>query len=125
MWTIHGNSYDLTPLLHWHPGGAAILKFAYGTDCTALFESYHVFSEAPRTLLEQYGQPYAAKTSLWSFAARVFVQVASYALMLKYPTTLNAVAHGIVTEHGGTLEAQNRPEGGACFTLTLPGSERA
>ena len=121
MWTIHGNSYDLTPLLHWHPGGATILKFAYGTDCTALFESYHVFSEAPRTLLEQYGQPYAgaaadpphaalraaarkefgtrdaAKTSLWSFAARAFVQVASYALMLKYPTTLNAVAHGIVT----------------------------
>lgn len=35
-----------------------------------------------------------------------------------------AVAHGIVTEHGGTLVAQNRPEGGACFTLTLPGSER-
>jgi C4-dicarboxylate-specific signal transduction histidine kinase len=31
-----------------------------------------------------------------------------------------AVAHGIVAEHGGTLTAENRPEGGAVFTLRLP-----
>lgn len=31
-----------------------------------------------------------------------------------------AVAHGIVAEHGGTLTAENRPEGGALFTLGLP-----
>jgi two-component system sensor histidine kinase KdpD len=31
-----------------------------------------------------------------------------------------AVAKGIVEAHGGRIEAENRPEGGACFTFTLP-----
>jgi signal transduction histidine kinase len=26
----------------------------------------------------------------------------------------------ILDEHGGTISAVNRPEGGACFTITLP-----
>jgi signal transduction histidine kinase len=26
----------------------------------------------------------------------------------------------ILDEHGGTIGANNRPEGGACFTITLP-----
>jgi len=33
------------------------------------------------------------------------------------------VAQKVAKEHGGTLIAENRPEGGACFTLTLPGTE--
>jgi signal transduction histidine kinase len=31
-----------------------------------------------------------------------------------------AVCHGIATAHGGTLEAVNRPDGGARFTVRLP-----
>jgi two-component system sensor histidine kinase KdpD len=31
-----------------------------------------------------------------------------------------AVARGFVEAHGGRIEAANRPEGGACFTVTLP-----
>jgi signal transduction histidine kinase len=30
------------------------------------------------------------------------------------------VAHGIVTQHGGTITASNRPEGGACLEVWLP-----
>lgn len=35
-----------------------------------------------------------------------------------------AVAHELVTAHGGTIEAANRPEGGAAFTVRLPSGER-
>lgn len=31
-----------------------------------------------------------------------------------------ALAHRVITEHGGTLEATNAPEGGAVFTVRLP-----
>jgi two-component system C4-dicarboxylate transport sensor histidine kinase DctB len=30
------------------------------------------------------------------------------------------VAEGIVNEHGGTIAALNRPEGGACLEVRLP-----
>jgi signal transduction histidine kinase len=30
------------------------------------------------------------------------------------------IAREIVDDHGGTIEASNRPEGGACFTLRFP-----
>lgn len=31
-----------------------------------------------------------------------------------------AICHAIITAHGGKIWAENKPEGGACFTFTLP-----
>jgi two-component system NtrC family sensor kinase len=31
-----------------------------------------------------------------------------------------SISHGIVTRHGGRIEVENPPEGGACFTVMLP-----
>jgi fatty acid desaturase len=61
MWLIHGERYDLTPLLRSHPVGEHILRLTEGTDVTALFETYHAFSDAPRDLLARYGPAYAGK----------------------------------------------------------------
>ncbi|RKG60998.1 sensor histidine kinase [Corallococcus sp. AB011P] len=36
-----------------------------------------------------------------------------------------SMAHGVVTQAGGTLTAANRPEGGAVFTLTFPAMKAA
>jgi signal transduction histidine kinase len=35
-----------------------------------------------------------------------------------------SVCRRVVAEHGGTLSGANRPEGGACFTVTLPAPSR-
>jgi len=34
-----------------------------------------------------------------------------------------ALVHGLVTRMGGTIRAEQAPEGGACFTLTFPRSD--
>ncbi|WP_018151094.1 two-component system sensor histidine kinase NtrB [Leeia oryzae] len=34
-----------------------------------------------------------------------------------------AICQNIISAHGGNLTAANNPDGGACFTITLPGSE--
>ena len=31
-----------------------------------------------------------------------------------------SISHGIVMRHGGRIEVDNMPEGGACFTVVLP-----
>jgi len=41
-WVIlRGVVYNLTPYLHYHPGGVDILKPCLGRDATALFDKYH------------------------------------------------------------------------------------
>jgi len=43
VWTIHGKKYNLRPFFKQHPGGSWVLTAARGSDCTGLFESYHIF----------------------------------------------------------------------------------
>jgi cytochrome b involved in lipid metabolism len=38
---LHGQVYDLTLFLAYHPGGTSILKPYAGKDVTVLFEKYH------------------------------------------------------------------------------------
>jgi linoleoyl-CoA desaturase len=46
MWNLYGKKYDLTAFARFHPGGAEIIEKTKGLDdCTALFESYHAFSD--------------------------------------------------------------------------------
>jgi len=43
-WTaLHGKVYNITPYLHYHPGGVDILKHCLGKDGTKLFEKYHTW----------------------------------------------------------------------------------
>jgi len=46
LWNIHGKWYDLKDYMKRHPGGEEILKQTQGQgDVSALFETYHAFSE--------------------------------------------------------------------------------
>jgi cytochrome b involved in lipid metabolism len=45
LWMIHGVSYDLQEFVDRHPGGQESILLGRGRDCTALFESYHAFSQ--------------------------------------------------------------------------------
>jgi fatty acid desaturase len=46
LWKIHGRWYDLSNYMKRHPGGETILKQTQGQgDLSALFESYHAFSD--------------------------------------------------------------------------------
>mmetsp|Transcript_21515 Transcript_21515/g.27728 ORF Transcript_21515/g.27728 Transcript_21515/m.27728 type:complete len:154 (-) Transcript_21515:972-1433(-) len=38
---LRGKVYNLTPYLHYHPGGISIFKNFYGKDCTEQFDKYH------------------------------------------------------------------------------------
>ena len=57
MWNIYGKTYDFTTFAKYHPGGSEIIeKMRDVDDCTALFESYHAFSDinAIRESLKKY-----------------------------------------------------------------------
>uniref|UniRef100_A0A6C0KM19 Cytochrome b5 heme-binding domain-containing protein n=1 Tax=viral metagenome TaxID=1070528 RepID=A0A6C0KM19_9ZZZZ len=63
MWKLYGKSYDLTSFAQHHPGGAEIIEKTKGLeDCTALFESYHAFSdlESIKQSLDKYEKPLVA-----------------------------------------------------------------
>lgn len=45
-WNLYGKKYDLSRFADYHPGGSEIIEYTRGLgDCTALFESYHAFSD--------------------------------------------------------------------------------
>lgn len=54
LWEIHGVYYDLNDFSDKHPGGRDALELGKGRDCTALFESYHPFTNNHRKVLEKY-----------------------------------------------------------------------
>ena len=54
LWTIHGQEYDLRRYVDQHPGGKTAINLGKGRDCSALFESYHPFTSAHKSVLEKY-----------------------------------------------------------------------
>ncbi len=63
MWKLYGKTYDLTSFAQHHPGGAEIIENTKGLeDCTALFESYHAFSDLSgiKQSLDKYEKPLVA-----------------------------------------------------------------
>ena len=48
LWRIHGKEYDLADFVNKHPGGKESILLGRGRDCTALFESYHAFTNQHR-----------------------------------------------------------------------------
>ena len=54
LWTIHGQQYDLSDFVDQHPGGKESILLGRGRDCTAMFESYHPFTDAHRAVLNKH-----------------------------------------------------------------------
>jgi len=54
IWTVHGKDYDLNEFVNRHPGGKEAILLGRGRDCTALFESYHPFTNRHRDVLKKY-----------------------------------------------------------------------
>ena len=51
LWVVHGVQYDLAGYIDRHPGGKEALLLGRGRDCSALFESYHPFTDKHRYVL--------------------------------------------------------------------------
>jgi cytochrome b involved in lipid metabolism len=54
LWIIHGSTYDLQDYVNRHPGGKEAILLGQSRDCTALFESYHPFTQAHWNVLQKY-----------------------------------------------------------------------
>ena len=52
MWLIHGQEYDLSDFVDRHPGGKESILLGRGRDCTAMFESYHAFTNQHRCVVQ-------------------------------------------------------------------------
>jgi cytochrome b involved in lipid metabolism len=53
-WIIHGETYHLQDYVTRHPGGLEAIMLGRGRDCTALFESYHPFTNQHKLVLQKY-----------------------------------------------------------------------
>lgn len=60
-WRIYDREYDLERFMDVHPGGSWVLQLARDSDCTVLFESYHVM--VSREKLEKMMKPYELRSS--------------------------------------------------------------
>jgi fatty acid desaturase len=72
MWNIHGDTYDLTDFIEKHPGGRDILLRTKGLDdISALYETYHAFSnkDAIDKQLETYKVKEKAYDTLYDFTS--------------------------------------------------------
>ena len=72
---LYGEKFDVTPVLAWHPGGAAILRQVRRVrqvDSTALFESQHALRdpEEMRRKLDAYRLNGTSSVQLYSFSER-------------------------------------------------------
>ena len=52
LWVLHGQVYDFTDCVKYHPAGSRAILLGRGRDCTVLFESYHTILPSD-TLLEK------------------------------------------------------------------------
>jgi hypothetical protein len=56
LWRLYGQLIDLEAFAKVHPGGELHLRLGQGiSDCTRLFESYHIRNEHHRTVLKKLG----------------------------------------------------------------------
>jgi cytochrome b involved in lipid metabolism len=53
-WIIHGETYHLKDYVNQHPGGVETIMLGRGRDCTALFESYHPFTNQNKVVLKKF-----------------------------------------------------------------------
>jgi cytochrome b involved in lipid metabolism len=53
LWVLHGQVYDFTDFVKYHPAGSRAILLGRGRDCTVLFESYHTILPSD-ALLEKY-----------------------------------------------------------------------
>jgi fatty acid desaturase len=53
LWVLHGQVYDFTDFVKYHPAGSKAILLGRGRDCTVLFESYHTILPSD-ALLEKY-----------------------------------------------------------------------
>jgi fatty acid desaturase len=53
LWVLHGQVYDFTDFVKFHPAGSKAILLGRGRDCTVLFESYHTILPSD-ALLEKY-----------------------------------------------------------------------
>jgi linoleoyl-CoA desaturase len=54
LWFIDDQAYDLSPFLERHPGGREALLLAQGTNCTELFQTYHLMGGPSTALLAKH-----------------------------------------------------------------------
>jgi len=87
MWNIHGKKYDLTDFIDKHPGGKIILENTKGLDdITALFETYHVFSDIEK--IQETMKKYEIKEEITQYYAVDFTEYRELAKLVKeyYPS---------------------------------------